>query len=77
MRKAWIGAARVGSLALAPGAFAALAGCDAKETGPEAQETAATVPATATPLPPVTADPAATKPLLSFAGIDADGSGMV
>ena len=77
MRKAWIGAARASSLALALGVFAALAGCDAKETGPEAQDTAAVAPAVATPVPPATADPAATKPLLSFAGMDADGNGLV
>ena len=77
LRKAWNGAARAGSLVLALGAVIALAGCDRKETGPEAQDTAATAPATATPVPPVTADPAATKPLLSFAGMDSDGNGLV
>ena len=77
MRKIWIGAARANSLALALGGFVALAGCDAKETGPEAQDTAAVAPAVATPVPPVTANPAATKPLLSFAGMDADGNGTV
>lgn len=77
MRKAWNRAARAGSLALALGATIALVGCGAKETGPEAQDTTATAPATATPVPPVTADPAATKPLLSFAGMDTDGNGLV
>ena len=78
MRKAWIGAARASSLALAVGASSlVLSGCDAKETGPEAQNTAATAPAVATPVPPVIANPAATRPLLSFAGMDADGNGLV
>jgi hypothetical protein len=78
MRKAWIGTARASSLALALGASSlALSGCDDKETGPEAQDTAATAPAVATPVPPVTADPAATKPLFSFAGMDTDGNGVV
>ena len=77
MRKVWIATARAGSLALALGAALALTGCGAKETGPEAQETAAIAPVIATPVPPVTADPAATKPLLSFAGMDADGNGVV
>ena len=77
MRKAWIGTARAGSLALALGAAIALAGCGAKETGPEAQDTAATAPVVATPVPPAVADPGATKPLLSFAGMDADGNGVV
>ena len=78
MRKAWIGAARASSLALALGASSlALSGCDAKETGPEAQDTTATAPVVATPVPAAIADPAATKPLLSFAGMDADGNGVV
>ena len=77
MRKARIGTARAGSLVLALAATVALAGCGAKETGPEAQDTAATAPATATPVPAAVADPAATKPLLSFAGMDADGDGVV
>lgn len=77
MRKVWIGTARAGSLALALGAAVALAGCDAKETGPEAQDTTATAPVVATPVPAAIADPAATKPLLSFAGMDADGNGVV
>ena len=78
MRKAWIGAARASSLALVFGVSSlALSGCDGKETGPEAQDTTAIAPAVATPVPPVTADPAATRPLLSFAGMDADGNGMV
>lgn len=83
MRKPWNGAARTGSLALALGVSGlvmgglALTGCDRKETGPEAQDTAATAPATATPVPAAVADPAATKPLLSFAGMDSDGGGVV
>ena len=78
MRKVWIGAARASSLALSLAASSfMLSGCDAKETGPEAQDTEATAPAVATPVPPVTADPAATKPLLSFAGMDTDGNGVV
>jgi len=76
MRKAWHGTARSGLWALALGA-AALTACDRKETGPESSDTVATAPATATPVPPVTADPAATKPLLNFAGMDSDGDGLV
>ena len=77
MRKVWIGTARASSLALALGAAVALTGCDAKETGPEAQNPTATAPVVATPVPAAIADPAATKPLLSFAGMDADGNGLV
>ena len=83
MRKAWNGAARTGSLALALGFCGLVMGglaltcCGAKETGPEAQDTTATAPATATPVPAAIADPAATKPLLSFAGMDTDGDGVV
>lgn len=74
---AWNRAARAGSLALTVGAALALAGCDAKETGPETQDTAAAAPAVATPVPAAITDPAATKPLLSFAGMDVDGNGVV
>ncbi|WP_195908339.1 EF-hand domain-containing protein [Novosphingobium sp. Gsoil 351] len=78
MRKVWNGAAKAGRWTLAIGVCGlALVGCDRKETGPEAQDTVATAPATATPVPPVTADPAATKPLLSFAGMDTDDNGLV
>ena len=78
MRKAWNRAARAGPLALALGVCGlALTGCDDKETGPEAQDTTATAPAIATPVPPAVADPGATKPLLSFAGMDADSNGVV
>ena len=78
MRKAWIGAARTSTLALALGVSSiALTGCERKETGPEAQDTAAIAPAVATPVPAAVADPAATKPLLSFAGMDSDGNGVV
>ena len=77
MRKAWIGAARASSLALVLGVSSvALSGCDRKETGPEPQDTAI-APAVATPVPAAVADPAATKPLLSFAGMDSDGNGVV
>ena len=77
MRNAWIEAVRSSSLALAFGGLAALAGCDVKETGPEPQDTTAAAPAVATPVPRITADPAAAKPLLSFAGMDTDGNGIV
>ena len=77
MRKVWIATARAGSLILTLGATLALVGCNGKETGPEAQDTAAIAPTVATPVPPVTTDPAATKPLLSFAGMDVDGNGVV
>ena len=78
MRKVSIGAARAGSLALALGVcLVSLTGCGQKETGPEPQDAAVVVPATATPVPAAVTDPAATKPLLSFAGMDADGDGVV
>lgn len=78
MRKAWNRAARAGPLALALGVCGlALTGCADKETGPEPRDTTATAPAIATPVPPAVADPGATKPLLGFAGMDADGNGVV
>lgn len=77
MRKAWNAAARAGSLALALVFGLALTACDRKATGPEAQDTTAAAPAIATPVPAAVADPAATKPLLSFAGMDTDGDGVV
>ena len=53
----------------------ALAGCDGKETGPE-ESASESIPATATPVVAATADPAAAKPLSSFAGMDSDGDGF-
>lgn len=54
-----------------------LGGCGRKETGPEESDVVAEAPATATPIPPATEDPAATKPLLDFDGMDADRDGKV
>lgn len=54
-----------------------LGGCQDKETGPEAGDTIAEAPATATPLPPAVDDPAAAKPLASFAGMDSDADRYV
>ena len=53
-----------------------LAGCNGKETGPEEAATDS-IPATATPVAAATADPAAAKPLASFAGMDGDNDGFV
>ncbi|MDP3676472.1 MAG: EF-hand domain-containing protein [Novosphingobium sp.] len=54
-----------------------LAACQpSKDTGPQDEQSQG-VPAVATPVPPATADPAAAKPLSSFAGMDADGDGIV
>lgn len=73
MRKAWTATA----LAALTLSTMALGGCDRKETGPETGDTTATAPPVATQMPPAVADPGATKPLLGFAGMDADGNGVV
>ncbi|MFA7596068.1 MAG: EF-hand domain-containing protein [Novosphingobium sp.] len=57
-------------------AAALLAGCGKKETGPD-EQARAVVPAVATPVPAVTEDPAATAPLASFDGRDADHDGRL
>lgn len=54
----------------------ALTACNGKETGPE-ESASESIPATATPVAAATADPAAARPLASFAGMDADGDGFV
>lgn len=62
---------------VAAAAAMVLAGCqDAKKAGPE-EQAAGSLPVRAKPVPPVTANPAAAKPLASFAGMDADGDGAV
>lgn len=73
MRKAWTATA-LAALALSA---MALGGCDRKETGPESGNTTATAPPVAIPVPAAIADPGATRPLLGFGGMDADGDGVV
>jgi hypothetical protein len=68
--------ARILAVAGAALAAALLAGCE-KETGPETADITAAAPSVATPVPPVVADPAATRPLFSFEGMDANGDGVV
>lgn len=67
MTKVWI----TGALAAL-----ALAGCQQKEAGSE-EQASGTVPATAAPVAAATADPAAARPLSSFAGMDVDNDGKV
>lgn len=74
MRKA-IDIGRV-TLAVA-GALVLLGGCQKVETGPDDLDTAATAPVVATPMPAITADPEAAKPLTSFEGKDANGDGVI
>lgn len=74
MRKA-IDIGRV-TLAVA-GALILLGGCQNTETGPDDYDTAAAAPAVATPMPAITADPEAAKPLTSFEGKDGNGDGVI
>ena len=66
MNKAWL---------VAPLFVLALSGCE-KETGPELA-TPDSAPETASPVPKATDDPAAVRPLASFAGMDDNGDGLV
>lgn len=74
MRKA-INSSRV-ALAVA-GALVLLGGCQNTETGPDDYDTSASAPVVATPVPAITADPEAAKPLTSFEGKDANGDGVI
>ncbi|WP_338467325.1 EF-hand domain-containing protein [Novosphingobium sp. ZN18A2] len=62
---------------LIAGAVAVLSGCSDKETGPDDTDTSAAAPIVATPLPAITSDPEAAKPLTSFEGKDANHDGAI